>query len=319
MQEKETERTTSETLVLIFKWRKLIAGISLLSFVLALIFTSAGFMPPIYKSEAVIYPPATYSTKVLAEFDLRLGSDKDIDEHIQMLKSGILRDSIIRKFELMKHYEIDSSSSSKLTELYSKYEENIKIDRTRYNSILIQVYDTDPKIAAAIANAMVETGDEVKEFIIKQNLRNAYSSVKKEFFDKAKEINQLREELKTKSEILIAEPEGIGSSTGFLSNAQADISRALEKNGNVGLTAELLYTLKDHVSQLDQLRESLKLASAKMNNKITSSYIVTPPSVPDRKSKPDRALIILAVLVASMLITVLSITAFERLRSIKIE
>jgi hypothetical protein len=43
-------------------------------------------MPPVFKAEAIIYPPATYSAKAIAEYDLRFGADKEIDETYTNIK-----------------------------------------------------------------------------------------------------------------------------------------------------------------------------------------------------------------------------------------
>ena len=109
----KTEQENSIPFILLYTWRKVILMTSSIAVIIAIIVTMPALMPPVFKAEAIIYPPATYSAKVIAEYDLRFGADKEIDEHIQILKSSLLRDSIIKRFDLLKHYEIGEDEENK--------------------------------------------------------------------------------------------------------------------------------------------------------------------------------------------------------------
>ncbi len=310
-----------DILKIMIRWRKLLFIVTLLSAVLSVIFTAPRYMPPLYKSETIIYPPATYSTKALAEFDLRLGADKDIDEHIQMLKSGILRDSIIEKYDLLHHYSIDPSSSSKRADLHSIYEDRVKIERTRYNSISVKVYDTDPEIAAKIATDIVKTGDDVKGYIIKQNLRIAYGTVEKEYYDKIREFDAMSAEIKafTAGEIKTDAFDVLNKNTTEKLNNQLELRNAIKKTqgkSNKPLL-DLLYNYEAKWNALNELQESMTIATAKLNNKINSSYIVTPAEVADRKSSPMRSIIILVTTLGSFLVALLIAIGLENFAQLK--
>jgi uncharacterized protein involved in exopolysaccharide biosynthesis len=154
----------------------------------AYIFTSPFFITPKYKAEAVLYPPSANTSTELINSDMRFGSDRDIDNAMQVLQSSLLRDSIIKKYDLVRRYEIDTTDPNHDYLLQEEYSENIGIERTRYGSIAVRVYDKDPGIAAAMANDIVAMGDIVKAEAIRRNLKNAFQSVEHELAQKTAQV-----------------------------------------------------------------------------------------------------------------------------------
>ena len=71
----------------------------------------------------------------------------------------------------MNHYNIDLNSSYKNTLLQEEYTSNISFKRTQYMSVVIEVFDTDPQIAADIANNIASLLDSVKNRIQKERRR----------------------------------------------------------------------------------------------------------------------------------------------------
>ncbi|MBK8846921.1 MAG: hypothetical protein IPO27_10395 [Bacteroidetes bacterium] len=167
---------------------KVVAIATFIGGVVSFVLVSPWLLKPLYKSETIIYPPATNNVKYFIDRDPRFGSDKEIEEQIQILNSNILRDTIILKYDLIKHYEIDTTNKSWKYTLLKQYVSNIKIERNRHNAIVITVFDTDPETAASIANDMVQIGDIVKNKIIKSNLRNLYVSIERQFNE---QVNRL--------------------------------------------------------------------------------------------------------------------------------
>jgi uncharacterized protein involved in exopolysaccharide biosynthesis len=159
-------------LLVIFRWKKLILSFFILACISAIILSGPRFISPLYKSEVILYPPATTSTYSPFEKNPGFGSEKEINEQIQILKSGLLMDTIIRKYKLTNHYHIDTSRIQWRDDLYKKIESNINIERTRYNSISVVVLDRDPLLAAQLANDIVKIGDVVKNKILIDGLRN---------------------------------------------------------------------------------------------------------------------------------------------------
>nr|MDQ3072693.1 hypothetical protein [Bacteroidota bacterium] len=118
---------------LAYKWRLYIAVFLILSCGLGVLISSSLFMTPLFKSETIIYPSNTNTNNHLISTGLRFGSDKELDEQMQLLTSNILRDSIIKKYDLAAHYGIDTGIAEAWSELHEEFADNVGISRTRYN------------------------------------------------------------------------------------------------------------------------------------------------------------------------------------------
>ncbi len=75
------------------------ATLIVLAGVLAAVFSSAWFITPMFKSYTIVYPAniTPYS------------EESETEQMLQLLQSRDIKDSVIKEFDLAKHYEIDSS------------------------------------------------------------------------------------------------------------------------------------------------------------------------------------------------------------------
>ncbi len=186
-----------------FKWRKEIVVICFLAAVAAAIFSGPFFIKPKFKSTVILYPATTNSiSKALLNensFDrddpLAFGEEEQAEQLIQVLYSDDIRDEIIRKYELMSHYDIDSSSKTKYTKLYKKFSDNISFRRTEYMSVEIMVLDTDPKMAADIANDIANLLDVQKNTIQREQAMKGLRIVESQFQAKQAYVNRLNDSL----------------------------------------------------------------------------------------------------------------------------
>ena len=104
----------------IFKWKWHIVIITLVAAVLGAIFSGSTFITPLYKSDATVYPTH------IEEY-----SDETITEQmLQIMQSQEIMDSVVEKFNLMKHYKIDKSYKYWKTALIGEYRSNVSISRT---------------------------------------------------------------------------------------------------------------------------------------------------------------------------------------------
>jgi hypothetical protein len=279
-------------------------------------------MPPVFKAEAIIYPPATYSAKLIAEYDLRFGADKEIDEHIQILKSSLLRDSIIKRFDLMKHYEIEQEEENKQFKLNKLYNENIIVERTRYNSISVTVFDNNPALAAEICNDIIGTGDQVKTYILKQNLIEAVNNMQQNMLASTKELESMGEEMqKINSNIVLNY--NILSKQKYAERIKAQIDLrdyiAKYRNDKNSQLLELMFDYEDKLSRFYSLKDSYEQAIQSLNTKIADAYIITPAQVPDKKYAPKRAVIIIITFITTLILSSFIVMATDRILKFKKE
>ncbi|MCS7073128.1 MAG: hypothetical protein NZ108_01535 [Bacteroidia bacterium] len=190
----QTYNATQETeplLLFFWKWKKHILAATLFSALASILLSSSLVIDPKYRSEVVLFAPSTNSNNTIIEKEARFGDEDAADEHIQILQSGIIRNLIIEKYNLAKHYDIDTTDKKWKAYLLEEYENNITIERTKYNSIVIRVLDTDPITAANIANDISILGDSVRTSILKKNSQIAYEFAKKEYEDKLVKVASL--------------------------------------------------------------------------------------------------------------------------------
>ncbi len=318
----KTEQENSIPFILLYTWRKVILMTSSIAVIIAIIVTMPALMPPVFKAEAIIYPPATYSAKVIAEYDLRFGADKEIDEHIQILKSSLLRDSIIKRFDLLKHYEIGEDEENKQFKLNKLYNENISVERTRYNSISVTVFDNDPVLAAEICNEIIKTGDKVKTFILKQNLIEAVNNMQQNMLASTKELESMGEEMqKINANIVLNYNTLTKQKYAERIKAQIDLREYIAKyrNDRNSELLELMFDYEDKLSRFYSLKDSYEQAIQSLNTKVADAYIITPAQVPDKKYAPKRAVIVIITLITTLILASFIIVATDRILQLKKE
>jgi len=174
--------------VILFKERKTI----LIAITLAIIFAvSITFSTTKrYSSHSIIYPAKSNSLNEVA-VNPGFGFEIHADRTIQLIESQIIRDSLVNKFDLLKYYELDESGNDWRFKLGSYLARDIKINRTRYLSIVITVTTKNPELSADIANYIVKTVDIVKENILKENTRLAYRIYEEQLERKEHDVDSL--------------------------------------------------------------------------------------------------------------------------------
>ena len=307
-------------LLLLFRWRKVIFSATAAAALLAIIVTFPIFMPPTFKAESIIYPPASNSAKIIAEYDLRFGADKETDEHIQILKSSMVRDSIIKRFDLMKHYDIDVNEDNKLFKLNKLYDENIIVERTRYNSIAVVVFDENPALAAEICNAVIKTGDRVKTFILKQNLNEAVENMQQKINESVQELEMLSNEMRSVNNAINLDYNSLIKQK-YAERIKAEIELrsyiAKYRNEKNNAILQILFDYEDKLSKFFLLKESYEHAIQSLNTKIADAYVITPAQTPDKKYSPKRTLIVLSTAIVAFVVCCSLILMLDKFYDLK--
>lgn len=187
----------------LYKWRKPLLIVTILAGIISIIFTGPNFIKPRFKSTVVFYPATTNSiSKALLNenaYDrsdpLAFGEEEEAEQLIQILYSDDIQSYIIEKYDLMNHYDIKSNAKFKNTQLAKKFSDNIRFRRTEYSSVEIEVLDTDPVIAAGIANDIAALLDETKNKIQREQATKALKIVETQYQAKREFVNKLNDSL----------------------------------------------------------------------------------------------------------------------------
>lgn len=330
MGKKRDRNSSLNFIIYIWKQKKLLLAISAIAFVVSVI--ASLMITPKYRSAVIMYPTAAASVSgsLLSEsmFSnnelLQFGGEEQGEQLMQILQSQVIRDRIVQKYNLVKHYKIDPTSRYFRTRLNKEYDSNIKIRRTELMSIVVDVLDTDPDTAAFIANDISNLVDTVINQITRERAQKALALVGKERDDLTMRINLLQDSLKQIQEQGIVNYE---SQSEALSNAYAQAIKdgnqraasQLEKKINIlarygGTFVTLQGLLKKETERLSQLSAKYQQARADAEQDLPYKYVIDKASSSDKKASPKRSIIVLASTFSAFFLALLLLLIVDTIR-----
>ena len=176
-------------IVLLASYWKSLLIIGLLTAVLSFTFSTSFFIKPHYKASVIMFSTSSnaVSQLVMAEGNYnefldvtQFGNDLHVEQMIQVLESREIKDHLIEKYNLIAHYGIDTNEKYWKSKLYKYVGNNLTFQRTHNLAVQITVEDTDPQLAADMANEIANYYDVLKRRIIQQRSREAYLILKAE-------------------------------------------------------------------------------------------------------------------------------------------
>ena len=304
---------SADLMQLILRWKKHLIIVGLISLVGSILFSSPFFIKPKYKSFALIYPSnlIAYST------------ESSTEQMLQLTQSYDIRDKIINTFHLFEHYNIDTLKNKTFkSEVYKKYDENIIIKKTEYESMEITVYDTDPLIASQIADSIVhyfdlkarslqiEKSHEVMVIALDQlkNKKNQLDSMENLLHDYSTKYGLLDYKSQSK-EVTRAYMRGLTSNDSKVIKESNRIMQGLmDKGTEFNSINEHLWRLRGTYNDLKLIYEN---AYRDVYKELTYANVVTRPFPSDRKAYPVRWLIVLISVGSSLLLAFMILLIFD--------
>ena len=295
----------------IFKWKWHIVIITLVAAVLGAIFSGSKFITPLYKSDATVYPTH------IEEY-----SDETITEQmLQIMQSQEIMDSVVEKFNLMKHYKIDKSNKYWKTALIGEYRSNVSISRTPYDAVTIKVYDSDPEIACAMVYEIVNQYNIIIERITKNQRGEQARMFKSTLEDNEVFLDSLRERLNTigtEYGIVDVQSQAREITRAYLNNGKSDKLNELKENletygPEVNIINNLIYYAAEnyHKTKYDFERETRYCA-----NNISFANMVSNPFAADKKAYPIRWVVVALCALCACFISILAVYLMENKKSI---
>jgi LPS O-antigen subunit length determinant protein (WzzB/FepE family) len=321
----ELEKERQNLLVYIWKRRKILMIISGTAALLSLIVSL--LMTPIYRSTAIVFPAATSTVSFSEQRNAKaaamdFGEEEHAEQLVQILSSSRIRDKIVQEFDLMKHYKIDPNDDNKYYKLVKKYNDNFLFVRTRYGSIQIDVLDRDPKLAADMANKIVDLIDTVKNQMVAERTWPAFEINKR----KKEQLEKEREDLVHRMDTLSAM--GVMSLEGRTELFQAyvsaggtekeEIKRIIDVNIKYGSTFDALdFSLKEKITQLELFKVSYEQAESDAYAIFNHKFVVEKAVVADKKDKPKRLIIMLLSTIGAFIFGLFTLLIKDRLNDLK--
>jgi tyrosine-protein kinase Etk/Wzc len=322
----ELEKERQNLLVFIWKKRKILmitTGIVMVcSVIVSLLLT------PVYRSTAVVFPAATSTVSFSEQRNAKaasmdFGEEEQAEQLVQILQSSRIRDKIVEQFDLMNHYDISSSDANKHFKLVEKYNDNFLFVRTRYGSIQIDVLDTDPQLAADMANKIVDLIDTVKNEMIRERTLPAYeiNKRKKEQMEDDREF--VLAKLDSLAELGVVSLEGrtnlfqayVDSKS---AQEKAEIKKTIDVNLKHGSQFDgLEFIRNEKIMKLEEFMVSYEQAESDANTAFNHKFIVERAVVADKKDKPKRMIIVLLATIGSFVFMVFALLINERIKELK--
>ena len=309
------------------KWRKPLLLIGLISAVTSSVI--ALLIPDKFKSSVIMFPTQTSSiSKSLlsdnagAKHDiLQYGEEEEAEQLLQILYSDDIRNRIIKKYNLMKHYRIDSTSKYKNTLLNSEYESNITYKRTEFMSVQIDVLDENPGIAANIANDIASLLDSVKTNMMRTRAILGLKLVEEDYNAEKEHIQFLEDSLVKLRRLGIYDYESqseVTSEQHAIALVKGDLPgvKALEAKLKIladygGAYVSIRDYLEHEKKQLSALKAKYDEAKIDATQNLPHKFIVNNAFPAEKKSYPIRWLIVTVSTFASLLIALLTIVVLE--------
>jgi len=295
---------------------KIFVIVAIAAIALSVIFSGPQFIKPRYKSVAVVYPVNihTYS------------DESETEQMLQMFESNIVRDTLIEKFNLYQRYGLDPNEPSSKHYLNLEYNDRFVSSKTKYESILLEVFDEDPEVAKLMADAVLEEVNKtVQDFRNRRGIDKALSfrdqmdyqlvlidSLEQRIRALSKGKRLLNYQAQTR-ELVRAYIEELGQNDD--SEAAKEIKNWLEDMQESGSLVQTLQRINEYsAEQYGLIAEKYFDWRAMGTEKMKYLDVVVQPEVSGKKSWPVRWIIVLTTLVGALLLTlfILSILKYGK-------
>jgi uncharacterized protein involved in exopolysaccharide biosynthesis len=319
-EEKKFSFNLSSTDLIVFAWKKKIPLI--IVFIIAAIgsIIISYQITPLFKSEVVMFAePDAFVSKYLLSYTytgrkglLSFGEEEETEQLLQVLNSNQIRDRIIEKYDLMKHYDIDTTHRYKQTLLYKAYNGNVSFRRTKYLSVVISVMDKDPVIAANIANDIASLIDTIMSNVVKERAVVGFHIVEQKLEELKNEIKVYEDSLSVLLDLGMGDYEsqserlfevyGYALKEGNIKGANRikDEMKKLAKYGSayVSIRDQLIH----YKDQLYVLNSKYFEAKVEAEQTLPHKFIVDYAYPADRKTYPKKSVIVLTSTIATVIL-----------------
>ena len=260
------------------------------------VFSSPAFIAPKYKSTAIVYPSN------LGEYS----EESPIEQMMQWFDSRKIKDRVIEENDLAEHYEIDKEGELYSYYMLEEYNENITVAETKYESAEINVLDTDPEMAAKIANSILNNFNEVVREVHKNRALEDLNTQKEK-------LRVVKYEIDSVSKVLqnLRENFGLIDYSTQAREVTRGYLKTIEGANKSNINIKEILKLKDNIEKkggdfilyntniYDLLKEFAKIhidynyVLSRYTRIMTYTNVVSEPQVPVKKVYPVRWIIVL--------------------------
>ena len=294
-------------------WRTL-AAVGVVAVVLSSFLSSPVFITPLYLSSATVYPVNLTSYSI----------ETRTDQLLQLLESNSIRDSLVARFDLAKHYEIDTTEAPGRFYLNAEFNDRVEISKTRFESVQIEVTDEDPRLARDMVQAILEQADLLARRLQREKSNEVLRIAEHEVSVEKRKLDSVEtrlDALRRETGLLNYDAQteevtrgylrmqgGSGASPAAREEARALLKALGEKGGEFRQLTELSNIFRNNfASRLNDLEK----VRSDVSKVLTYTNVVGYPEVADKKVYPVRWFIV-SVSTASALFLAFLLLSWRR-------
>lgn len=294
-------------------WRTLLI-VGVVGAVLAAIFSGPTFIAPRYRSQAVVYPVNLNSYSI----------ETRADQLLQLLASNSIRDSVINRFGLAALYKVDTTTAEGRAALYDIWNERVSIEKTRYESVDLEVTDENPVTARDMVLEVLHQTDLLARRLQRANSKELLTISENMLRETGRQLDSVEARmnaLRATNGLLDYETQAKELTKGYMraitdrgSSAQKEEIRGMlksleEKGGEFGRLAQLSKVLQRQYGNQQAVVQQQTMDLAKV---LTYTDVVVKPEVPNKKIYPVRWLLVLVGTITAMLLCYVLLMFRER-------
>jgi len=299
----------------ILKWKWYICVLIIVSGVIAS-FVSVFVMDEYYLSWSTFYPTNQALSDRASIFNSEntngqveyFGTKSDVNRVLTITNSAQIVDYIIDSFKLAEHYKIDRTEKYWKTKVRKIFEKNYEAIKTEHDAVQVSIYDTDPKVASSMVNAVVEKADELNKLHVNETKQNLYSLLSSQILEQQKKVNGYVDTLSA-----LASRYKIKSSSG----AQGTIVVEGNDFKAVQEYKALMSKQENAVKELNNRININEQTEVSMKSNTSSLFVVEKAFTADRREKPVRSLVVVITMLITAFVSVIGVLLIEQISEIK--
>lgn len=251
----------------VWLWRKAIRNICLLTAVVSVVVSL--LLPNYYRSTAICYPasPELANPELLFGTSNQVtkyyGTDQDLDRLAEIANSNALVDFMVAKFDLYRHYDIDSTTQEGAFKVRKQFRKLYVAQKNKNEALEISMEDTDPQLAAQMANAALQITDEMARKLNTESQGRLIAAIEENIKRKQTELKRLEDSLRiTQAFYGIYDPVAQGEQLAiYLSTAESEVVKLRARlevlEPNLDIPRDTIAYIKANLKAAEQQRRML--------------------------------------------------------------
>jgi len=302
-------------LEILWRWRKHLIIVGILAIVFSAIFSSSTFIKPKYKSTARIYPSINIYT---------VSDESQSEQLLEIINSQDIKLRVIDEFNLYEVYKISKQDPLAVTYMMAEFNDNISFKKTEYETVEIQVLDTDPQRACTICDSIISFLDEKVRSMHRIKYEEVVTIAKKDLVKINQEIDSINlkmNDLRTNYQIFDYDSQSKEITKGMVkilteqkmnTTGGKEMNRWMKNLSEKGGEYAILNSQMENLFfERDSVKQAYDWSLSNSKKKIVYGQRVQNPIPADKKAYPVRWLIVFASTFAALFTAMLVILVLE--------